>query len=61
MTLSYMPSLTAVSTRREARRLHPNRPIYFMREYGQGKKRKATVLNRFFERAERRGGATPAE
>jgi len=42
---------------REARRLYPNRPIYFMREYDQGKKRKATVLNRFFERAERGSGA----
>jgi hemolysin-activating ACP:hemolysin acyltransferase len=36
---------------REARTLYPDRPIYFMREYGDGKKRKATVLNRFFERA----------
>jgi hypothetical protein len=32
-----------------------------MREYGQGKKRKATVLNRFFDRAERSGGAKPTE
>lgn len=46
---------------REARRLYPNRPIYFMREYDQGKKRKATVLNRFFDRAERSGGAKPTE
>ncbi len=45
---------------REARRLYPNRPIYFMREYDEGKKRKATVLNRYFERAER-GGAKPTE
>jgi hemolysin-activating ACP:hemolysin acyltransferase len=46
---------------REARRLYPNRPIYFMREYGQGKKRKATVLNRFFERAEKSRGAKAAD
>ncbi|HWA42998.1 MAG TPA: toxin-activating lysine-acyltransferase, partial [Hypericibacter adhaerens] len=38
---------------REARRLYPDRPIYFMREYENGKKRKATVLNRFFERGEK--------
>jgi hemolysin-activating ACP:hemolysin acyltransferase len=37
---------------REARKLYPDRPIYFMREYGDGKKRKATVLNRFFDQAE---------
>jgi hemolysin-activating ACP:hemolysin acyltransferase len=45
---------------REARRLYPNRPIYFMREYGEGKKRKATVLNRFFEKAEKSRGAKPS-
>jgi hemolysin-activating ACP:hemolysin acyltransferase len=39
---------------REARKLYPDRPIYFMREYDNGKKRKATVLNRYFERAEKR-------
>lgn len=36
---------------RQARLLYPDRPIYFMREYADGRKRKATVLNRLFDRA----------
>jgi hemolysin-activating ACP:hemolysin acyltransferase len=46
---------------REARKLYPHRPIYFMREYGNGKKRKATVLNRFFERTERASKSKSAD
>jgi hemolysin-activating ACP:hemolysin acyltransferase len=38
---------------RQARLLYPDRPIYFMREYADGRKRKATVLNRLFDRAKR--------
>lgn len=36
---------------RQSRLLYPDRPIYFMREYKDGRSRKSTVRNKIFKRA----------
>jgi hypothetical protein len=35
---------------RQSRLLYPDRPIYFMREYKDGRSRKSTVRNKIFKR-----------